>query len=50
LVKEHDAIQVPSGFRYNSGENTEFETVDSLRVKISEELNKSNLLLVNGHR
>jgi FlaA1/EpsC-like NDP-sugar epimerase len=49
-VKEHVAKQVPVGFRYNSGENTEFETVDSLRIKISEELNTSNLLLFNGHQ
>lgn len=30
----HKAIKVPFGFKYNSGENTEWETVDSLRDHI----------------
>lgn len=32
----HNAKQVPEGFSYNSGDNEEWETVDSLRVLISE--------------
>ena len=35
--KEHfNAVQVPVGFRYNSEENTEWETVESLRKLIKE--------------
>lgn len=33
-VEKHDAKQVPAGFKYNSGENTEWETVESLRENI----------------
>ncbi|WP_421874966.1 UDP-N-acetylglucosamine 4,6-dehydratase (inverting) [Marinoscillum sp.] len=33
-VKTNNAQKVPQGFRYNSGENTEWETVDSLRALI----------------
>jgi UDP-N-acetylglucosamine 4,6-dehydratase len=33
-VEKHDAKLVPAGFKYNSGENTEWETVDSLRENI----------------
>ena len=32
----HNAKQVPEGFSYNSGDNEEWETVDSLRELISE--------------
>ena len=35
-VKQFNAKKVPQGFKYNSGENTEWETVDSLRELISE--------------
>lgn len=33
---EFDAVMVPSGFAYNSGDNTEWETIDSLRYLIKE--------------
>jgi UDP-N-acetylglucosamine 4,6-dehydratase len=33
-VAKHDAKQVPVGFKYNSGENTEWETVESLKENI----------------
>jgi UDP-N-acetylglucosamine 4,6-dehydratase len=33
-IENYDAKQVPAGFKYNSGENTEWETVESLREKI----------------
>jgi UDP-N-acetylglucosamine 4,6-dehydratase len=33
-LSHHKAIKVPFGFKYNSGENTEWETVDSLRDHI----------------
>ncbi|MFA6713619.1 MAG: UDP-N-acetylglucosamine 4,6-dehydratase (inverting) [Bacteroidales bacterium] len=35
-IAHHNAIEVPSGFHYSSGENTEWETVESLRRKIKE--------------
>lgn len=34
--KAHNAKQVPVGFSYNSGDNEEWETVESLRALISE--------------
>ncbi|AWW32220.1 UDP-N-acetylglucosamine 4,6-dehydratase (inverting) [Echinicola strongylocentroti] len=36
FVKTFDAKKVPLGFRYNSGENEEWETVESLRELITE--------------
>jgi UDP-N-acetylglucosamine 4,6-dehydratase (inverting) len=36
FVNHFKAKRVPKGFKYNSGENTEWETVDSLRELISE--------------
>lgn len=33
-IKHHNAIKVPFGFKYNSGTNTEWETVESLRELI----------------
>ena len=33
-IKHHNATGVPDGFAYNSGTNTEWETVESLREKI----------------
>ncbi len=33
-IKRYNGWEVPRGFRYNSGTNSERETVDSLRVKI----------------
>ncbi|MDL5048250.1 UDP-N-acetylglucosamine 4,6-dehydratase (inverting) [Oscillatoria amoena NRMC-F 0135] len=36
FINEHNAVKVPQGFRYNSEENTEWETVESLRGLIKE--------------
>jgi len=36
FLKEFKAEKVPQGFSYNSGDNTEWETVDSLRKLIKE--------------
>ena len=33
-LKHHAGTKVPEGFSYSSGENTDWETVDSLRQKI----------------
>jgi UDP-N-acetylglucosamine 4,6-dehydratase/5-epimerase len=38
FIKENNAKLVPAGFSYNSGENTEWETVESLRSLIKEHL------------
>lgn len=35
-LKENNAVRVPTGFVYNSGENTEWETVEQLRFLIKE--------------
>ncbi len=35
-IKHHDAQKVPDGFKYNSGTNTDWETIDSIREKIIE--------------
>ena len=35
-VKKFNAKLVPEGFNYSSGENTEWETVESLRKLIAE--------------
>lgn len=35
-IQKHNAQKVPVGFTYNSGENTEWETVESLRTLIKE--------------
>jgi FlaA1/EpsC-like NDP-sugar epimerase len=35
-IKEFGAVKVPEGFYYNSGENTEWETVEGLRELIKE--------------
>lgn len=34
-IKHHDATKVEFGFKYNSGTNTEWETIDSLRILIN---------------
>lgn len=34
FLKHHGGVKVPSGFSYNSGENEEWDTVESLREKI----------------
>jgi UDP-N-acetylglucosamine 4,6-dehydratase (inverting) len=38
FIKNFNAILVPQGFNYTSGDNTEWETVDSLRTLIKEHL------------
>ncbi len=38
FINEFNAIKVPEGFHYNSGTNTEWETVDSLRKLIIEHI------------
>ena len=38
FIKNFNAKLVPKGFNYNSGENTEWETVDSLRTLIKQHL------------
>jgi len=35
-IKHHNAAKVPDGFKYNSGTNTEWETIESIRGKIVE--------------
>ena len=37
-LKHHRGTLVPTGFSYNSGENTDWETVESLRQKIETNL------------
>ena len=34
FIKKYNAKKVPEGFKYNSGENDEWETIESLRHKI----------------
>ena len=36
FLAHHKANKVPFGFKYNSGTNTEWETVESLRKLIAE--------------
>lgn len=36
FINEFEAVKVKEGFTYNSGDNTEWETVDSLRILIKE--------------
>ncbi|MEY8240530.1 MAG: UDP-N-acetylglucosamine 4,6-dehydratase (inverting) [Cycloclasticus sp.] len=36
FMAHHKAVKVPFGFKYNSGTNTEWETVDSLRSLITQ--------------
>lgn len=40
-IKKFDAQLVPSGFNYTSGDNEEFETVESLRALIGEHVDSS---------
>lgn len=44
FIDAYGATKVPSGFRYNSGENTEWETVESLRRLITEHVDPSSFL------
>ncbi|MDA7717820.1 UDP-N-acetylglucosamine 4,6-dehydratase (inverting) [Pseudomonadales bacterium] len=41
FLKHHKAVKVPFGFRYNSGSNTEWESVDRLRELIVEHVDQS---------
>ncbi|MEP1744158.1 MAG: UDP-N-acetylglucosamine 4,6-dehydratase (inverting) [Kangiellaceae bacterium] len=41
FIKHHGATKVPFGFKYNSGTNTEWETVESLRQLIVEHVDSS---------
>lgn len=41
-LNHHEAVRVPFGFKYNSGTNTEWETVDSLAKKIEAHVAPSN--------
>lgn len=41
-LNHHKAIRVPFGFKYNSGTNTKWETVDSLRALISQHVKDSD--------
>jgi UDP-N-acetylglucosamine 4,6-dehydratase (inverting) len=41
FVKKFDAKLVPAGFNYNSGDNTEWETVESLRSLIKEHVDST---------
>lgn len=38
FISKFNAVKVPRGFSYNSGENTEWETVESLRKLIKEHI------------
>lgn len=40
-LKSHNATKVDSGFNYNSGNNTEWETVESLRMLIKEHVDST---------
>ena len=44
FIEHHKAVKVPFGFKYNSGTNTEWETVESLRGLIIEHVD-SNFLV-----
>lgn len=41
FIRAHNAKRVPEGFSYNSGDNEEWETVDSLRGLISEHVDST---------
>lgn len=40
-IEENNAIKVPVGFSYNSGENTEWETIESMRELIKNHVDES---------
>lgn len=40
FMKHHKASKVPFGFRYSSGTNTQWETVDGLRKLIAKQINQ----------
>tara|TARA_R110001599_G_scaffold3083_1_gene17217 strand:- start:14453 stop:15466 length:1014 start_codon:yes stop_codon:yes gene_type:complete len=41
FIEHHKAVKVPFGFKYNSGTNTEWETVESLRELIKEHVDSN---------
>ena len=41
FLKHHNAVNVKPGFKYNSGTNTEWETIESLRIKIKKHVDSS---------
>ena len=41
FIEHHKAVKVPFGFKYNSGTNTEWETVETLRALIVEHVDPS---------
>lgn len=41
FIQSHAAVKVADGFHYHSGENTEWETVDSLRKLIKDHVDKT---------
>jgi len=41
FINHHNAIKVPFGFKYNSGTNTEWETIEGLRELIREHVDPS---------
>jgi UDP-N-acetylglucosamine 4,6-dehydratase len=41
FINSHNAVKVPAGFSYNSGENKEWETVEGLRNLIREHVDQS---------
>jgi UDP-N-acetylglucosamine 4,6-dehydratase/5-epimerase len=41
FIKHFNAEKVPLGFKYNSGENTEWESVDSLRALVKQHVDSS---------
>jgi FlaA1/EpsC-like NDP-sugar epimerase len=41
FINKFNAVKVPYGFSYNSGENSEWETVESLRKLIKEHVDSS---------
>ena len=46
FLKHHNAIPVPEGFKFNSGTNAEWETIESLRLLTNLETEKQKLLQV----
>ena len=44
FIKHHKGSKVPFGFRYNSGTNTQWETVDGLRKLIAKQVGQDSAL------
>ena len=41
FIKQHNAVKVPAGFSYNSGNNTDWETTQGLRALIKEHVDST---------